>query len=442
MAGATDTTLDSSNGAFDSHHPPSKKIIETCVHCGFCLPVCPTYVLWHEEMDSPRGRIQLIKLASEGKATLNPTWVEHFDRCLGCMACMTACPSGVDYGKLLEATRAQIERQHKRPTLERWYREFIFSLFAHPGRLRLLRLPLLVYQKLGLQSLIRSSGLLKLMPRQLQTMEALMPPPQPREIVRSVTPPTGPKRRRVGLLLGCVQREFFPLVNAATARVLAAEGCEVVAPSDQPCCGALLVHAGEEDRAMELARRTIDSFDRVGVDTIITNAAGCGSNVKEYGHLLGDDREYAARAQKFSAKCKDVTEFLAELQPRARRHPLALRVAYHDACHLQHAQGIRVQPRALLAGIPSLTISEIPEAAICCGSAGIYNLVQPAAANELGDRKAQLIAPLDADYVATGNPGCLLQLQAALQRMGRKTRVVHTIQLLDASIRNSKLDSL
>jgi glycolate oxidase iron-sulfur subunit len=431
-----------SAGAFDVHHPPSKKIVETCVHCGFCLPVCPTYVLWHEEMDSPRGRIQLIKLAGEGTATLNPTFIEHFDRCLGCMACMTACPSGVDYGKLLEATRAQIERRHKRSTAERWYREFIFGVFTHPGRLRLLRSPLWVYQKLGLQALLRGSGLLKLAPKQLQAMEALMPPVQTHEIVRNITAAEGPKRRRVGLLLGCVQREFFPLVNAATARVLAAEGCEVVAPPDQPCCGALLVHAGEEERALELARRTIDAFERVGVDAIVTNAAGCGSNVKEYGHLLRDDRDYAVRAKAFSAKCKDVTELLAELTPRAKRHPLAVRVAYHDACHLQHAQGIRAQPRALLSSIPDLSIAEIPEAAVCCGSAGIYNLVEPKAANELGDRKAQLIIPLDADVIATGNPGCLLQLQSALARMGRKTRVLHTIQLLDASIRARKLDSL
>ena len=236
-----------------------------------------------------------------------------------------------------------------------------------------------------------------------------------------------------------MQREFFPQVNAATARVLAAEGCEVVAPNEQPCCGALMVHAGEEEGALALARKTIDVFEHANVDTIVTNAAGCGSNVKEYGHLLRDDPNYAERAKTFAAKCKDITEVLTELPPRAARNPLRLRVAFHDSCHLQHAQGVRAQPRQLLANIPGLELNEIPENAICCGSAGIYNLVQPDAANALGDRKAELIAPLNAEVVATGNPGCLLQLQSSLDRLGCKTRVVHTIQLVDASIRGKPL---
>jgi glycolate oxidase iron-sulfur subunit len=421
--------------AFDSHHPPAPELIDQCVHCGFCLPVCPTYVLWNEEMDSPRGRIYLMKLAADGKSDINPQWVSHFDSCLGCMACMTACPSGVDYSKLIEATRAQIERNHKRSFAEKLYRRFIFSMFTRPDRLRMLRLPLLAYQKSGVQALLRRTGILNLLPKQLRAMETLMPQLGPSESIPSVTPPQGTKRARVGLLLGCVQREFFPQVNAATVRVLAAEGCEVVVPQDQPCCGALLVHAGEEAAAIVLARKTIDAFDRANVDNIITNAAGCGSNVKEYGHLLRDDPLYASRAKAFASKCKDVTEFLGELEPRANRNPLNLRVAYHDACHLQHAQSIRIQPRSLLLGIPGVELVEIPESAVCCGSAGIYNLVQPAAANALGDRKAQLIAPLNADVIATGNPGCLLQLQSALARSGRTIPVVHTIQLLDASFR-------
>jgi glycolate oxidase iron-sulfur subunit len=432
------TTLPDANAlasAFDAHHPPSKQIIENCVHCGFCLPACPTYVLWNEEMDSPRGRIYLMKLASEGQASMNPQWVSHFDSCLGCMACMTACPSGVDYGKLIEATRAQIERHHPRSLGEKLHRRFLFAVFTRPDRLRLLRWPLLAYQKSGLQSLVRGVGLLKLFPKRLQSMEALMPKLEKNEHVPAVTPAQGAKRRRVGLLLGCVQREFFPQVNAATARVLAAEGCEVVAPQDQRCCGALMVHAGEETSALALARKTIDTFERADVDTIVTNAAGCGSNVKEYGHLLRDDRNYADRAKVFAAKCKDITEVLTELPPRAARNPLHLRVAFHDSCHLQHAQGVRSQPRQLLANIPGIELTEIPEGAICCGSAGIYNLVQPDAANALGDRKAQLIAPLNAEAVATGNPGCLLQLQSSLARQGCPIPVVHTIQLIDASIR-------
>jgi glycolate oxidase iron-sulfur subunit len=428
--------------AFDAHHPPATAIIDKCVHCGFCLPVCPTYVLWGQEMDSPRGRIYLMKLAAEGAAQMTPKWVSHFDTCLGCMACMTACPSGVDYGKLIEATRAQIERHHPRTLGEKLHRGFLFAVFTRPDRLRLLRWPLLAYQKSGLQSLVRSVGILKLFPKRLQSMEALMPTLAKNEQVPEITPAQGTQRRRVGLLLGCVQREFFPQVNAATARVLAAEGCAVVAPQEQPCCGALMVHAGEEEGALALARKTIDVFERANVDTIVTNAAGCGSNVKEYGHLLRDDPEYAERARNFSAKCKDITEVLAELQPRSPRHPLKLRVAFHDSCHLQHAQGVRSQPRTLLSGIPGLELAEIPETAICCGSAGIYNLVQADAAKALGDRKAELISQLGADVVATGNPGCVLQIQSALARRHRKTPVVHTIQILDASLRGQSLDSL
>jgi glycolate oxidase iron-sulfur subunit len=428
--------------AFDAHHPPANEIIEKCVHCGFCLPVCPTYVLWGQEMDSPRGRIYLMKMASEGGTEMNANWVSHFDSCLGCMACMTACPSGVDYGKLIEATRAQIERNTERSRGEKLHRRFVFETFTRPERLRRMRRPLLAYQKSGLQAVVRGSGLLKLLPKRIQAMEALLPKLGPREIVEEVTPAVGTKRRRVGLLLGCVQREFFPQVNAATARVLAAEGCEVVAPCEQPCCGALLVHAGEEVAAVELAKKTIEAFERANVETIVTNAAGCGSNVKEYGHLLRDEPEYAERAKVFAAKCKDISEVLTELEPRAKRSALNLRVAFHDSCHLQHAQGVRSQPRSLLSKIPGLELAEIPEAAICCGSAGIYNLVQPDAANALGDRKAQLIAPLKADVVATGNPGCLIQLQASLARHGWKIPVVHTIQLLDASIRGESSESL
>jgi glycolate oxidase iron-sulfur subunit len=425
----------SGGSAFDAQHPPSREIIDTCVHCGFCLPVCPTYALWNEEMDSPRGRIYLMKMADEGKAAINSQWVSHFDTCLGCMACMTACPSGVDYGKLIEATRAQIDRKYDRGWPEKFYRQLIFALFTRPERLRMMRLPLLAYQRSGLRKLVQRSGVLRVLPRRLQAMESLLPELPPAEGVAEVTPAVGTKRRRVGLLLGCVQREFFPQVNAATARVLAAEGCEVVSPADQPCCGALLVHAGEEAGAVALARRLINVFERAEVDTIVTNAAGCGSNVKEYGHLLRDEQKYAERAKKFSAKCKDVSEILAELPKQAQRNPLRLKVAFHDSCHLQHAQGVRAQPRNLLTGIPELELLEVSEAAICCGSAGIYNLVQPNAANALGDRKAGLIASLDADVVVTGNPGCILQLQASLARAGKHIPVLHTVQLLDASIR-------
>jgi glycolate oxidase iron-sulfur subunit len=428
--------------AFDAQHPPSREIIDTCVHCGFCLPVCPTYVLWNEEMDSPRGRIYLMKLAADGQATINPQWVGHFDTCLGCMACMTACPSGVDYGKLIEATRAQIERKHDRGFTEKLFRKLIFDLFMRPDRLHALRWPLLLYQRSGFQKLLRGSGALNILPERLRAMEALLPRLPDAERIAEVTPAQGKKRVRVGLLLGCVQREFFPNVNAATARVLSAEGCEVVAPEFQPCCGALMVHAGEEEAALQLARRTIDAFERAEVDFIVTNAAGCGSNLREYGHLLRDDEKYTERAKRFAEKCADISEILAVLPPVAKRHPLRARVAYHDACHLQHAQGVRLQPRNVLAQIPELEVLEVAESAVCCGSAGIYNLVQPNAANALGDRKAQNIMPLSVDVVVTGNPGCILQLRASLARAGSAVPVVHTIQLLDASLRGQPLEFL
>jgi glycolate oxidase iron-sulfur subunit len=428
--------------AFDTHNPPAKELIDKCVHCGFCLPVCPTYALWGEEMDSPRGRIYLMKMALEGTAEMNDKWVGHFDTCLGCVACMPACPSGVEYGKLIEATRAQIERNYRRPTFEKLHRQLLFQTFTKPERLKFLRWPLLAYQKTGLQAALRTIGLFKLLPKSLGMMDALLPEATATEAVAYVTPAQGQKRKRVGLLLGCVQRTFFSHVNAATARVLAAEGCEVVAPPEQPCCGALFVHAGEEERAQDLARRTIDAFEQASVETIVVNAAGCGSNVKEYGHLLRDDSVYAERAKQLAAKCEDITEVLSKLSPRAERKPLPVRIAFHDSCHLQHAQGVRVQPRSLLAQIPGAQLLDIPESPLCCGSAGIYNLVQPDAAQELGDRKARLIAPLQADVVATGNPGCLLQLQSSLARANQRIPVVHTIQLLDASIRGLSPDTL
>ena len=420
---------------YDAHHPPSNQLIDACVHCGFCLPVCPTYVLWNEEMDSPRGRIYLMKMVADGAATINDRWVSHFDTCLGCMACMTACPSGVDYAKLIEATRAQIERRYTRPASDKRFRRFLFDVFTRPDRLRALLLPLRLYQRTGLETFVRRIGIPKLLPAQLRAMEALLPDVPAPETIPQLIPAQGKRRRRVGLLLGCVQRVLFPRVNAATARVLAAEGCEVVVPAAQPCCGALLVHAGEEEQAVKLARQTIEAFEKAQVDEVIINAAGCGSNVKEYGHLLRDNPEYADRAKAFATKCRDVSEFLTGLEPRASYQPLPLRVAYHDACHLQHAQSIRAQPRALLGRIPRLELLEIPEAAVCCGSAGIYNLVQPEAAAELGDRKAAHITALNADVVVSGNPGCLLQLQSALARAERRLPVRHIVELVDASIR-------
>jgi glycolate dehydrogenase iron-sulfur subunit len=443
--------------SFDAHHPPPRELIDDCVHCGFCLPACPTYVLWGQEMDSPRGRIYMIKKAADGAAPLDTRFRLHMDNCLGCMACMTACPSGVQYNKLIEPTRAQIERilperNLPRPLSQRFLRKLIFATFPHPRRLRLLAIPLRLYQTTGLRTLVRALRIPRLLPRRLAAMEALLPeipsrssysfptPPRPEE-----TPKTG---KNVGMLAGCVQQVFFPHVNAATERVLAAEGCRVVIPPDQPCCGALMLHSGLDDHARALARKMIAAFESAGpgateLDTIVINSAGCGSTMKEYGYLLRDDPAWAARAAAFSAKCKDISEILCELSPVAPRHPLNLRVAWHDACHLQHAQGIREQPRRLLAAIPGLDVAEIPEGSLCCGSAGIYNLLEPATADQLADRKVSNLLTTHAQAVVSSNPGCLMQLANGLRRREHAALpAFHLVELLDASIRAVPTESL
>lgn len=431
--------------SFDAHHPPDTQLIDDCVHCGFCLPACPTYALWGEEMDSPRGRIYMIKKAASGDSPLDDCFREHMDNCLGCMACMTACPSGVQYDKLIEPTRAQIERHVERTWSESILRKIIFATFPHPGRLRVLALPLLMYQKSGLRWLVRASGVDKLLPKRLAAMEALLPEVSTQVFDRLPTriASKGPPRHRVGMLTGCVQRVFFSHVNAATARVLAAEGCEIVIPCEQPCCGALMLHSGLERQAAALARKMIAAFEGKEVDTIIINSAGCGSTMKEYGYLLRDDPAWAKRAAEFSARCKDISEFLSELEPRAPRSPLSTRVAYHDACHLQHAQGVREQPRRLLDAIPQLDLVEIPEASLCCGSAGVYNLLQPETAAQLGDRKVDNLLTTGANAVVSANPGCLLQIMNGLRRRGLKTMPsFHIVELLDASIRGVSAEKL
>jgi glycolate oxidase iron-sulfur subunit len=431
---------------FDVHNPPAAELYNKCVHCGFCLPTCPTYALWGEEMDSPRGRIYLMKLGSEGKAQLTDSYVRHFDQCLGCMACMTACPSGVQYGKLIEATRSQIERHHRRSPGDTIHRQLIFKLFPYPERLRAVLWPAWAYQASGLRALVRSTGLLKLLPRKLRSAEALLPAITLRELLRAGMPERiaaqGPVRKRVGMLTGCVQSVLFSGVNAATARVLAAEGCEVIIPGEQGCCGALAVHAGQEKQALDFARKLIAVFERTEVDTIVINAAGCGSTMKEYGYLLRNDPQYAERAKAFAAKCKDISEVLAELEPRAVRHPLPLRIAYHDSCHLQHAQRIRSQPRQVLKTIPQLEIMEIPDSAICCGSGGIFNLVQPDTAAQLGDMKVRNCLSTTPDIVVSANPGCLVQISSGLKRAGKRVPVLHMIELMDAAIQGTPASEL
>jgi glycolate oxidase iron-sulfur subunit len=428
-------------GAFDDHHPPSAELIGDCVHCGFCLPTCPTYTLWGEEMDSPRGRIYLMKSGLEGEP-MDAPMIQHFDACLGCMACVTACPSGVQYDKLIEATRGQVERNGDRPRGEQRLRRAIFAVFPYKRRLRALRGPLRAYQASGLQRLVDRSGLLDRISPRLATMASLAPRLTTPERLPQRIPAVGARRAVVGLLTGCVQGEFFPGVNAATARVLAAEGCDVIVPPRQGCCGALSVHNGREAEARRFARATIEAFEAAGVDTVVVNAAGCGSSMKEYADLLADEPGWAQRAQAFSGRVRDVAEFLVELGPVAERHPLEVSVAYHDACHLGHAQGVRSQPRALLRGIPGLELREIPEAELCCGSAGIWNVLFPEPARELGDRKARNVAATGAQLLVTANPGCLMQVAASLRRSGTRLAMAHTVEVLDASLRGLPVSAL
>ena len=400
-----------------------RDIVDDCVHCGFCLQTCPTYVLWADEADSPRGRIVLIGDALEG-AEISNELVTHIDRCLGCMACVTACPSGVRYDRLIERTRPGIERRHRRPRSERAVRRVLFGTLPHPKRLRALA-PLLPATR-G----IAATGLAG----RLGNMARLAPRTPLRRALRAHlperTPALGERRGRVALLLGCVQRVFYPQVHLATIRTLAAEGYEVLAPPLPECCGALELHAGE-DAATERARATVEAFTALGeLDHVITSAAGCGSAMKEYGALLG-----TPEARAFSSRVRDISEVLAGSPARAPRGAVALRVAYHDACHLAHAQGLREEPRELLRAIPELELLEVgAEREICCGSAGVYNVLQPDAAAELGARKARHVLDTGAEAIAAGNPGCAAQLDFHLRQLGRPLPIHHPIELVWRSI--------
>jgi len=433
--GGTDVAaLAAEDRAWDPIRPPEMDLIEDCVHCGFCLPTCPTYVLWGEEMDSPRGRIVLMRSGHEQGSELSDEMVLHLDNCLGCMACVTACPSGVQYNKLIEDTRAQIERNHPHRPTERVFRRLLFETFPHPERLRLMAPLLFTYRNLGLDRMVKRSGLLGRLPR-LAGLEALSPSVPVRRALRRMPeelPATGTRRGRIGFLQGCVQRVFFGDVNDATVRVLTAEGYDVHAPNRPGCCGALELHAGADEPARARAKETITAFEDVPI--VAVNAAGCGSAMKDYGHLFRDDPEWAERAAAFAAKVRDVSEVLAAEEPQATRHPLPMKVAYHDACHLAHAQGVRAEPRKVLKAIPELELLEPAEWEICCGSAGIYNLMKPEPAAQLGRRKAENLLATGAEAITAANPGCTLQISSHLEQMGEPRPTYHPMELLAMSL--------
>ncbi|MEM8720608.1 MAG: (Fe-S)-binding protein [Cyanobacteria bacterium P01_G01_bin.39] len=429
---------------FDQKNPPKPELIDSCVHCGFCLATCPSYRIIGKEMDSPRGRIYLMDAINQGEATLDITTTQHFDSCLGCLACVTTCPSGVKYDQLIAATRPQVERNQTRSLPDRLIRTLIFNLFPYPNRLRNFLPPLWLYQKSGLQQLVRKTGLLKKFSPRLAAMEAILPQISDRcwDKLPHVIPAQGDKRYRVGMILGCVQRLFFSPVNEATARVLTANGCEVVIPASQGCCAALPAHQGQEAQAQALARQMIDSFIDEDVDAIIINAAGCGHTLKEYGHILADDPQYKEKAEEFAHKVKDVQEFLAEIKLTAQLHPVTsetLNLVYQDACHLLHGQKISVQPRQLLKQIPQVQLHEPQDASLCCGSAGIYNMLQPETADELGKQKAENLINTGASVIASPNPGCSLQIQKHLELKGSKVKLFHPVELLDYSIQGKKI---
>ncbi|MCC5634872.1 4Fe-4S dicluster domain-containing protein [Nostoc sp. CHAB 5844] len=430
---------------FDTNHPPDPKLIDTCVHCGFCLSTCPSYRVIGKEMDSPRGRIYLMDAINEGEIALNTATVEHFDTCLGCLACVSTCPSGVQYDKLISATRHQVERNYPRSLPDKLSRQLIFSLFPNPDILRILLVPLFVYQKLGVSKLLQSTGILKNISPRLAAMESILPQITVKSFqdnLPDIIPAKGKKRYRVGMILGCVQRLFFSPVNEATVRVLTANGCEVLIPKSQGCCAALPEHQGQTEQAKALARQMIDSFADTNVDFVIINAAGCGHTLKEYGHILADDPEYREKAEKFAAKVKDAQEFLATVGLTAKLSPLTdkpLTLVYQDACHLLHGQKISLQPRQLLGKIPGVTLREPLDAALCCGSAGVYNLLQPEVAEELGKQKVQNLLNTAANLIASPNPGCTLQITKHLELQGKSIPVMHPMELLDYSIQGLKL---
>ncbi len=418
---------------------PRQIDLDRCIHCGLCLNACPTYRELGVEMDSPRGRIYQMVQVAAGNMPITPSYVEHIDLCLACRGCETACPSGVQYGRLVEAARAQIQEQTTPSFAARAVRAIVFRhLLPSRAALQFAGALLYLYRVTGLQALLRSSGLLKLAGK-LGRIEALSPAAEAPFFFRNigkVFPAEGERRYRVAFLAGCIANIAFARLNEATIRVLQKNGCEVVVPKDQTCCGALHVHSGLREQARALARQNVEAIVDGGYDAVITNAAGCGSTLKEYGDLMEGDPQFEERARRFSRMMKDVNEFLASIELNPRMGPLSGTVTYQDSCHLAHGQRVRIQPRQLLASIPGLQFKELPLSDLCCGSAGIYNVVHNDMAMSLLDKKMQHVNRTGAGIIATANPGCLLQLRAGARLLGSNQRVVHVVELLDEAYQN------
>ncbi len=423
---------------FSGADAPRDEDLYKCVHCGFCLNACPTYLETGLEAESPRGRLALMKAVSEGRLEVTEQVAGHWDLCLQCRACEVACPSGVPYGRLMEATRASLKTDFKRPLRERIGRALGYGFaLRSPRRLRTLVRGLKLYEASGIRSLARSSGLLRWLPGDLEYLDAGLPKPSNRFFTGDgqVVRPKGPRRATVALLAGCVMPLMHAETMRAATRVLARNGVEVAVTAGQGCCGALNAHAGERETAREMARRNIDSFLSVEPDAIITLSAGCGSTMKEYGELMHGDGEYSAKAERASGLVRDIHEFLVDLPLDPPKSGIDRRVTYQDACHLVNAQRITETPRALLRAIPGVELVEMAESGICCGSAGTYSITQKEMSSRLGRRKAGNISSTGADAVATGNPGCALQMENHLRVAGAACEVKYVVDLLDEAYR-------
>jgi glycolate oxidase iron-sulfur subunit len=415
-----------------------------CVHCGLCLSSCPTYVELGTEMDSPRGRIYLMRAVTDGRVELNAEVRRHLDLCLDCRSCESACPSGVQYGKLIEPFRVFMKQTHVQEASLSWMQRLVlFHVFPYARRARLALAPLRFLQWTGVERLLQKSGLMRLLPRRLRQMHDMLPRLRPHHgRLPETLPAEGKRRARVALFTGCVADGVFPETNWATARVLQRNGCDVWVPRAQRCCGAVHYHSGQDQPALEFAQANLETFEMEReVDAIIVNAAGCGAMLKDYAHLL-NDTPAAAAAERFTAKVRDISEFLVQLGPVQPEQPIPLRATYHDACHLCHAQQIRAQPRQLLEMIPGLELMPLPESELCCGAAGIYNLSQPEMAAQLGERKIAHIIGTGAEAVFAANVGCLMQIGRHLRARGRDVWLAHPVDALWASYSGAMPDVL